>query len=63
MKSANKILISASTLSWIATYLGDANEVHIPYNSYHGGYEGTGPHLGSFNNKCIVYNDMKYYKF
>jgi hypothetical protein len=63
MKSANKILISASTLSWIATYLGDANEVHIPYNSYHGGYEGTGPHLGSFNNKCIVYHDMKYYKF
>jgi hypothetical protein len=63
LKSSNKILISASTLSWIGAYLGEASEIHIPYNSYHGGYKGNGPHLGSFSDKCILYTDMEYCKF
>lgn len=63
LKNSNKILISASTLSWIAAYLGEASEIHIPYNSYHGGYEGNGPNLGSFSDKCILYTDMEYCKF
>ena len=60
MKS-NKIIISASTFSYMAAYLGNANEIHIPYNSYYGGEKGHEQHLGEFNEKCKVYYDMRYW--
>lgn len=62
MKNANKILISGSTLSWIAAFLGITKEIHIPYHSYHGGYDGTGSSLGIFNNNCFIYENMEYWK-
>jgi hypothetical protein len=62
LKSATKILISGSTLSWIAAFLGDAGEVHIPYHSYHGGFEGIGCNLEKFNDNCFIYKNMEYWK-
>lgn len=60
MKS-KKIILSASTFSYMAAYLGEANEVHIPYNSYYGGEKGYEQHLSEFNEKCKVYYDMRYW--
>jgi len=58
MKS-NQIITSASTMSWMAAYLGNAENIHIPYNFYYGGSQGNGQHLGSFNDKCTMhYEDM-----
>jgi hypothetical protein len=55
----------------MAAFLGDAEEVHIPYNTFHGGFEGDGQSLSGFDlalnsssnyqQVCYVYNDMKYY--
>ena len=71
MRRANKILVSASTLSWMAAFLGDAKEVHIPYNTFHGGFEGNGQNLADFDlplnsnedwkHICNVYRNVKYY--
>jgi Glycosyl transferase family 11 len=60
MKS-NKIITSASTFSYMAAYLGNANEIHIPYNSYYGGINGYEQSLADFNDKCVVHYDMKYW--
>ncbi len=60
MKS-NKIIVSASTFSYMAAYLGNANEVHIPYNSYYGGVKGYEQNLDEFNDKCKVYYDIGYW--
>jgi hypothetical protein len=51
---AKKIITSASTMSWMGAYLGNANEIYIPYNTTYGGFEGTGQHLADFNDKCKV---------
>jgi hypothetical protein len=59
--SSKKVILSASTYSYIASYLGDAYEIHIPYNSYYGGIEGNEQHLADFNDKCKVYYDLKYW--
>lgn len=70
MRRANKILVSASTLSWMAAFLSDAEEVHIPYNTFHGGFEGNGQSLADFDlplnsskdwkQVCSVYRNVKY---
>jgi hypothetical protein len=61
LMKAKKIITSASTMAWIGAYLGNANEVHIPYNSYYGGYEGAEQNLAEFNEKCKVYYDVDYW--
>lgn len=61
MKS-KKLITSASTISWMAAFLGKANEVHIPYNSFYGGYEGSEQSLAEFDdNICRVYYDVTYW--
>ncbi len=58
---AKKILTSASTFAWLAAYFSSADEIHIPYNTFHGGAEGNGQNLDSFNDKCIVYKNLRYW--
>lgn len=60
MKS-NKLILSASTFSYMAAYLGNATEIHIPYNSYYGGVKGYEQHLADFNENCKVHYDMRYW--
>lgn len=72
MRQSTKILTSASTLSWMAAFLGEPEEVHIPYNTFHGGFEGDGQSLAEFDlslnsnpdyqQVCKIYKDIKYYK-
>lgn len=60
MMSSKKLLISASTFSWMPAYLSNTvQEVHIPYNTFHNDSQD----LGSFSDKCKIYTDMKYVKF
>lgn len=58
---AKKLIVSPSTMSWMAGLLGDADEVHIPYNTYYGGYESSSQSLAECNNKSRVYYDMTYW--
>lgn len=60
MKS-KKVITSASTMSWIAAYLGNADEIHIPYNTYYGGFEGSEQSLAEFSDKCKVYYNVNYW--
>jgi hypothetical protein len=48
-------------MSWLAAYLGNAEEVHIPYNSFYGGAEGYEQNLADFNEKCKVYREVGYW--
>lgn len=57
MKS-HTLLLSASTFSWMAAFLGNATQVHIPYHSHYGGIEGTGQSLAGFHEGCKVYYSM-----
>ena len=52
---AKKLITSASTMSWMAALLGNA-ETHIPYNTYYGGYEGNGQSLAICSNSSKIYN-------
>jgi len=60
MKS-NKIILSASTMSYMAAFLGQADEIHIPYNTFYGGVEEYGQSLADFSDKCRVYHDIGYW--
>lgn len=60
MKS-KKLITSASTMCYLAAYFGNADEIHMPYNSYYGGEEGDGQHLTAFNDKCKVYYSIDYW--
>jgi hypothetical protein len=61
MKS-RKLITSASTMSWMAAFLGQADEVHIPYNAYYGGFEGVEQSLAEFDDvKCKMYYDVNYW--
>lgn len=35
LKSANRIISSNSTLSWLAAFLSNAQEIHVPKSNYH----------------------------
>jgi len=58
---SKKLLLSASTLGWLAGYLGDVTEVHIPYNSYYGGHNSPNQSLAEFSPECKVYYDTEYW--
>lgn len=58
---AKKIITSASTMSWMAAYLGNAKEIHIPYNHYYGGFESCEQSLADFNDNCKMYYDVDYW--
>ena len=53
---AKKIITSASTMSWMAALLGNADEIHIPYNMYYGGYESNNQSLAECSINSKVYN-------
>jgi hypothetical protein len=61
MLKAKKLVTSASTMAWMAAFLGNADEVHIPYNIYYGGFESNSQSLGAAGPNCTVYNEMKYW--
>jgi hypothetical protein len=61
MLKAKKLLVSASTMSWMAGFLGNADEVHIPYNTYYGGFQSNSQSLAESGPNAKVYNDMKYW--
>jgi hypothetical protein len=58
---SKKLITSASTYSYMAAYLGNANEIHIPYNAYYGGFDSTEQSLADFNDKCKVYYNVNYW--
>jgi hypothetical protein len=60
--NSKKLITSASTMCWLAAFLGTAKEVHIPYNSYYGGYESGLQSLAEFSSDCKVYYDTEYWK-
>jgi hypothetical protein len=61
LMSCNKLLISASTYSWMASYLNiNLVELHIPYNNRHG----EDQHLVESNNGLVkIYKGLNYMKF
>lgn len=61
MMKAKKFITSASTMSWMAAFLGNANEIHIPYNTYYGGIEGNSQSLAECSPNSKLYKDMTYW--
>ena len=62
MMRSPKIILSASTMAYMAAFLGQATEVHIPYNTFYGGEEGSGQHLDSFDDAvCTVHRGVGYW--
>jgi hypothetical protein len=61
MLKANKLMTSASTMAWMAAYLGNATELHIPYNTYYGGFESNSQSLAAPTANAKVYNGMTYW--
>ncbi len=61
MLKAKKLITSASTMSWMAAMLGNATEVHIPYNTYYGGFESNSQSLAECSPDAKVYRDMTYW--
>ncbi len=61
MLKAKKLVTSASTMSWMAAFLGNANEVHIPYNTYYGGFESNSQSLAECGPNAKLYHGMTYW--
>jgi hypothetical protein len=61
MLKAKKIITSASTMSWMAAFLGNANEIHIPYNTYYGGFESNSQSLAECSNTSTVHHNMAFW--
>jgi len=61
MLKAKKLITSASTMSWMAAFLGNANEVHIPYNTYYGGFESNSQSLAECGPNAKLYHGMTYW--
>jgi hypothetical protein len=61
MLKAKKLITSASTMSWMAALLGNADEVHIPYNTYYGGFESNNQSLAECSSTAKIYHDMTYW--
>lgn len=61
MLKAKKFITSASTMSWMAALLGNADEVHIPYNTYYGGFESNSQSLAECGPNSKLYNNMTYW--
>ena len=61
MLNAKKLITSASTMSWMAALLGDADEVHIPYNTYYGGFESNSQSLAECGENAKIYQGMTYW--
>lgn len=61
MMKSPYLFTSASTLSWMAGFLGEHQKVFIPYNTFHGGEKGYGQSLREFNDSCMIFDGMKYY--
>jgi hypothetical protein len=61
MLKAKKLITSASTMSWMAALLGNANEIHIPYNTYYGGFESNSQSLAECSEYARLYRDMTYW--
>jgi hypothetical protein len=61
MLKAKKLITSASTMSWMAAFLGSANEVHIPYNTYYGGFQSNSQSLAECGPNAKVYQNMTYW--
>ena len=61
MLKAKKFITSASTMSWMAALLGDADEIHIPYNTYYGGFESNSQSLAECGENSKVYHGMTYW--
>lgn len=58
---SSRLITSASPVSWMAAFLGNAQHVYLPYNHYYGGKEGHGQSLAEFSPKCLVYHDTMYW--
>jgi hypothetical protein len=61
MLKAKKLITSASTMSWMAAFLGNADEVHIPYNTYYGGFESNSQSLRETGSNAHMYENMVYW--
>ena len=61
MLKAKKLITSASTMSWMAALLGNANEIHIPYNTYYGGFESNSQSLAECSENSKVYYSVGYW--
>jgi hypothetical protein len=61
MLKAKKLITSASTMSWMAAFLGNADEIHIPYNTYYGGFESNSQSLNKCNENAKIYEGMTYW--
>lgn len=72
MMKSKKIFTSASTMSWMAAFLGNASEVYIPYNSIYDdhvlqekkdtlGFGGSRQKLEGFNDNCKVFYSISYW--
>ena len=61
MLKAKKLITSASTMAWMAALLGNASEIHIPYNTYYGGFESNSQSLAECSEFAKVYYSVGYW--
>ena len=61
LMQSSRLITSSSSLSWMAAFLGQGTEIHIPYNHHYGGKEGHGQSLEEFSPACVVYHDTVYW--